>query len=894
MKTCSACASPLPPAARFCPTCGADAEAQSGAATLPFAPEPAKAPGAGGYGSPGREGLAPGQLLAGRYRILGLLGRGGMGEVYRAEDLKLGQPVALKFLPAGVESDPEVMERFHREVRNARRVSHPHVCRVHDIDEVEGRHFISMEFVDGEDLEALLRRIGRLPEAKAIEVARQICAGLQAAHDQGVVHRDLKPANVMIDGRGRARITDFGLAVSGGEQVGEIAGTPAYMSPEQLRGEPATARSDLYALGLVLYEVCTGRRPFKAASFADWQRAHFHDLPSNPSLHTKDLDPALERVILKCLEKDPAHRPASAAQVAAALPGADPLAAALAAGETPSPEMVAGSVEEGTLKPALASACLAAAALLVFLFAGTSQANLYRRIPFEKSPEVLADRAQSLLADVGCPKPLSRAWGFDMDESYLDWEEDPRPAPARWKRLESGQPLVYGFWYRQSPGHLEPVNALGIFVTAEDPPSTSEGMADLLLDPRGRLVSLRVVPPKSGPTLTRPPAVPWPRLFLSAGLDPGRFQPAAPSWTPPVPSDQRMAWTGTYADQVDLPIRIEAASFQGLPVYFRIVAPWDRPPLAAPPAWATSRAVAATILAVILGIFLFGAVHLARRNLRLGRGDRGGARSLASAAAGLVILFVLLGSGRPFTPTGVLGTLRNALALGTLVAAAVGLAYLALEPSIRRQRPHLLVSWMRMLEGDFRNPLIGRDVLFGVLLGLANAAAWWLSGWMKVWTGNPLTPNHYLIPPLLGGLRQATTTLPSFVLVALLQTFVILVFLVLARKLARREWIAVLLLWGAFCAMEILAYNRSVPAITATALSWAIVIFTVARLGLVAGVAAGLVSSLVIRAPLTLDASAPYAPAAFLCLGAVLLLAVYGFWVAQGPLPHPASDTEDE
>ncbi|MBK8725969.1 MAG: protein kinase [Holophagaceae bacterium] len=890
MKTCSACASPLPPAARFCPTCGADAEAQSGAATLPFAPEPAKAPGAGGCGPSGWEGLAPGQLLAGRYRILGLLGRGGMGEVYRAEDLKLGQPVALKFLPAGVESDPEVMERFHREVRNARRVSHPHVCRVHDIDEVEGRHFISMEFVDGEDLETLLRRIGRLPEAKAIEVARQICAGLQAAHDQGVVHRDLKPANVMIDGRGRARITDFGLAVSGGEQVREIAGTPAYMSPEQLRGEPATARSDLYALGLVLYEVCTGRRPFKAASFADWQRAHFHDLPSNPSLHTKDLDPALERVILKCLEKDPAHRPASAAQVAAALPGSDPIAAALAAGETPSPEMLAGSAEEGTLAPVVASACLAAVVLLVFLFAATSHANLYRRIPFEKPPEVLADRAQTLLADVGCPKPLSRAWGFDMDESYLDWEEDPRPAPARWHRLESGQPLVYGFWYRQSPGHLEPVNALGTAVTAEDPPSTSEGMADLLLDPRGRLVSLRVVPPNSGPTLTRPPSVPWPRLFLAAGLDPGRFEPAIPSWTPPVASDQRIAWTGTYADQVDLPIRIEAASFQGRPVYFRVVAPWDRPPLAAPPALTTSRAMAATILAVILGIFLLGAVHLARRNLRLGRGDRRGARSLAFIAAGLVILFILLAGGRPFTPSGVLGAVRHALASGALVASAAWLAYLALEPTIRRQRPRLLVSWMRVLEGDVRNPLVGRDVLFGVLLGLVNAATWWLSGWTKVWTGNPLPPNHFLITPLLGGLRHALAALPSFVLVALLQSFVILVFLVLAQAGPGGDASPAL---GAR-AMEILAYNRSVPAITATALSWAIVIFTVARLGLVAGVAAGLVSSLVIRAPLTLDATAPYAPAAFLCLGAVILLAVYGFRVAQGSLPHPASGTEDE
>src|SRR5919107_606805 len=139
----------------------------------------------------------PGTVLAGRYRLVGQLGRGGMGEVYRADDLKLGQPVALKFLPARLSKDAAMLERFHREVRTARKVSHPNVCRVFDIGEAAGQHFLSMEYIDGEDLSSLLRRIGRLPEDKAVEVARQICAGLAAAHDEGVLHRDLKPANVM-------------------------------------------------------------------------------------------------------------------------------------------------------------------------------------------------------------------------------------------------------------------------------------------------------------------------------------------------------------------------------------------------------------------------------------------------------------------------------------------------------------------------------------------------------------------------------------------------------------------------------------------------------------------------------------------------------------------------
>jgi serine/threonine protein kinase len=264
-------------------------------------------------------------MLTGRYRIIGRLGRGGMGEVYRADDLTLGQPVALKFLPAASVQDSAFIERFRAEVRNARGVSHPNVCRVYDIGEVNGEQFISMEYVDGEDLATLLRRIGRLPPAKALEIARQLCAGLAAAHDKGVLHRDLKPANIMIDGQGRARITDFGLAVTSEEAAtdGQIAGTPAYMAPEQLAGRGATAKSDIYALGLVLYEVFTGKKAFEGATLAELRREHADVQPKALSSHITDVDPAVERVILRCLEKDPKLRPASALAVAAAIAGGE-------------------------------------------------------------------------------------------------------------------------------------------------------------------------------------------------------------------------------------------------------------------------------------------------------------------------------------------------------------------------------------------------------------------------------------------------------------------------------------------------------------------------------------------------------------------------------------------
>jgi len=317
--------------------------------------------------------FAPGQIIADRYRVVALAGRGGMGEVYRAEDLRLSQLVAIKFLPASLSRDAGALARFHSEVRIARQVSHPNVCRVFDIGDADGVPFLSMEYVDGEDLSSLIRRIGRLSPDKAIEIARQVCAGLAAAHERGVIHRDLKPANLMLDSSGKIRITDFGLAVIAASlEASDVkAGTPAYMSPEQLEGKDVTPRSDLYSLGLVLYEILTGKRAFNATSLPELIRQRESSVPASPSMIVRDLDPLIERVILRCLEKDPAQRPASALQVAAALPGGDPLAAALAAGETPSPDMVAAAGENSGLSPRIGLAALTAvllgAVLLIYM-----------------------------------------------------------------------------------------------------------------------------------------------------------------------------------------------------------------------------------------------------------------------------------------------------------------------------------------------------------------------------------------------------------------------------------------------------------------------------------------------------------------------------------------------
>ncbi len=255
MKTCPACSAENTADGKFCSACGGvlvrgpeatvDHNPAKNASACPTISDPDSS-------AHGR--FLPGTKIAGRYRIVSLAGRGGMGEVYRADGSKLGHLVALKFLPRGVAESSRRFQLFASELRLSRQLAHPNVCRVYDIDEVEGQHFLSMEFIDGEDLKGLLRRIGRLPGDKGLEIAQQLCAGLAAAHEKGVLHRDLKPANIMIDGRGQARITDFCLArlENSANGFGEIAGTPAYIAPEQLARGETTIQSDLYSLGLIL------------------------------------------------------------------------------------------------------------------------------------------------------------------------------------------------------------------------------------------------------------------------------------------------------------------------------------------------------------------------------------------------------------------------------------------------------------------------------------------------------------------------------------------------------------------------------------------------------------------------------------------------------------------
>jgi len=484
----------------------------------------------------------PGTVISDRYRISGIVGRGGMGEVYRADDLKLGQAVALKFVPERLVQDDERRERLFDEVRTARKVSHPNVCRVWDIGEADGHHFISMEFVDGEDLASLLRRIGRVPKEKAAQIARQLCAGLAAAHEEGVLHRDLKPANVMIDGRGRVRLTDFGLASLVGEIRGnERAGTPMYMAPELLSGGTPSVHTDIYALGLVLYELFTGKRAYKAENLQELMDLQSATSLTSPGSLVDGMDPAVERIILACLNNDPRKRPQTALAVVAALPGGDPLAAALAAGETPAPELVAAADVEGALSPIVASVCLAGVAIgFALLIATAPYWQLARIEPMGMPRAALELQALNVLRAAGFDEPaVDTLERIDPVEDQMLYLANLEEVPHLRERLRRNRPGATRYRYRQSPGPIVPVG--GVAARFENPWMQVPGEARVDLDAAGNLLRLWIV---GRPEWNDDPRgeLDWAPLFEAANLDSGSFELVPARWTRGVDTD---GWRGS-------------------------------------------------------------------------------------------------------------------------------------------------------------------------------------------------------------------------------------------------------------------------------------------------------------------------------------------------------------
>jgi beta-glucanase (GH16 family)/predicted Ser/Thr protein kinase len=852
-----------------------NAPVQSQTATVVIPPAPSH-PASSATPDEGR--FVPGTLVAGRYRIISLLGRGGMGEVYRATDLTLSQPVALKFLPDSGADHQRNIERFHDEVRIARQVSHPNVCRVYDVGEAEGMPYISMEYVDGEDLASLLQRIGRLPADKALEIARKICAGVAAAHDKGVIHRDLKPANIMLDRRGNVVVMDFGLAAVTDQLRGAEArsGTPAYMAPEQLRGEQVTARSDIYALGMVLYEIFTGKRAYDAATMAELIRLQESGQITSMSSIAAEIDPAVEKAIRRCLDPDPAKRPATALSVAAALPGGDPLAAALAAGETPSPELVAASGEtEGLPLAKSVPLALALAALIIAVPFARTNVELHSMVPFELSPDALAAKVREHAAAFGYTAPPA-------DKKYdLHWDGDligdagkhvKTVAEAR-RWFEAEPPLRLG--YRESP--LPLIAPPDGEVTEERPAPDISGMIEAWVTSKGELRFFHAAPPElDRPAPARPVDVQT--ISRAIGFDISQWPETIPRFTPRYAFDWQKAWNGQHPT-LHTDLTVQAAAWQGKIVDLQVLAPWSKPwhePVSHVPDWRqTARMLGVKIIYGL--VFLFSA-FMAARNLRGGRGDRRGAWRLS------VAFFILMGAAWVCTAHWVADISMIEIFLTNVAdwfmsAALIWLLYIALEPAVRARWPHAILTWSRVLAGRWQDPQVAAHILYGALVGLIIDVFFLATNWFQAAHGS------------IGGMAAADVGVSTryFIAQILNRTHnaaefgLILVFAIFCfRAVFRKDWIASAAAAVVFTLMENDVWNSSILNFLLFLLIFTLLVFVLLRLGLVSTMAAIFFINVLLQTPGAQNLTKPYESAVVLYPAVALAIVIWAFWRTSG------------
>jgi serine/threonine-protein kinase len=818
----------------------------------------------------------PGTLLGGRYRIIGMLGRGGMGEVYRATDLALGQSVALKFLPEEAAQDQRLLERFHGEVRIARQVSHPNVCRVYDIGQAEGMPYISMEYVDGEDLASLLLRIGRLPADKALETARKLCAGLSAAHDRGIIHRDLKPQNIMMNKRGEVVIMDFGLAAIADQLSGaEVRnGTPAYMAPEQLRGAEVTAKSDIYALGLVLYELFTGKRPFDARNVQDMLRQQESAQLTSMTSIAADIDPGVEKAIRRCLDPDPARRPANVLSVAAALPGGDPLAAALAAGEMPSPELVASAGKLEGLAPRYSIPCLVLIAVcLCSAVALRAHYAAAMHTPLDNPPEVLAHQAREMASSFGYPtRPADFALSLDNRGDLLDHFKQ-LPPPPRWDEwLAAEAPIFANYRESLSPLAAEPYGD----VTPDNPAPTAPGMVRVTLDGGGRLREFQANPYKDAAALT-PPVAPD-AVFHAAGLDISKFTEVPAAFVPATASDQLRAWKGPHPRLPGVNLTLDLASWKGRITQSSVHFDWPKGTAAG----ASPNGLASRMQGIVLMAFaatgLLAVVLLARRNWRLGHVDRKGALRIGIARC-LLGLVTWIGTVHPVPDESMVPFFFANCAAWLMWGATLALIYIALEPLVRARWPHSIVTWNRLLAGRWLDAQVGSHILIGATVG---AVVWVAAEWIGDWQYGGLSTIGGLGSAL--GTRRWLAAETNLMQGSLLFGLFIFFAICGLRRLVRKDVLAAIL-----AALLLVVGNGGVlsspdwkVALAIYLGLYSVLLFVLLRLGLVATMSATFFIDSFNLITLGWDWKAWYAPFGLATFVLLLGIALFAFWRSLG------------
>lgn len=627
--------------------------------------------------------------LTERYDLLAEVGRGGMGIVYRARDRETGDVVALKVLRPEIAARPELIERFKSELLLARKITHKNVCRTYDLHRFGGTAAIAMEYVEGESLSAILQRYRGVPFRRGLEWAQQICSALAEAHAQGVVHRDLKPQNILIDRQGNVKVTDFGLARSveaDATQTGAILGTPAYMAPEQVEGKSVDARTDIYSLGLVLYEMFTGQRAFQADTPVTLAMKQVHEVPPTPRQLEPDLPERIDRAIQKCLEKDPKRRFQSVAELEATLTQ-HPAPVVSAEAEVPLPLHLTRWQRSDWLLLATAALGL----VLFFPFFDRTSLAPHNKIRFDRS--VLLRITQEYAQRLGAPLGEDEEIGALSDWDQYEHVARTAGAPAA---VEGAYWVWYVDWF---PPNLKPtrlyVDKTGSLVAFSRDFAPTAPVEKIPLE-EARAIAENAL----RDFFQRDPA----RLELvSTGSDVwlGRGSPAL----------ERAATTFVWADPAD---------FHGLKRRYivrlvgRDIAFFDaRPELplgyirqrwGSPPNWAYATSA-------LLFLFLMGVGFAQRGRVPL----RVRWRSLTVAGVSLLFAF---GAWLDFRST-FLATMIFAASLALFGAVVAFFTSIGVEVCVRKLAPEKFGSFLRLFDRRITSEPCGLALLRGTCLGLA-------------------------------------------------------------------------------------------------------------------------------------------------------------------------------
>jgi serine/threonine-protein kinase len=565
------------------------------------------------------------------------------------------------------------------------------------------------------------------------------------------------------------------------------------------------------------------------------------------------------------------------------------LAAALAAGETPSPQMVAASGDTAALSWKIAIPSLAAAlvglAAFVFLAATSS---MIEKAQLTKPPEVLADKARELIQRLGYTAPPGdSAYAFDDNQDFLNSvAKTDKPLP-QWDQIARSRPSPLKFWYRQS---AEPMLAYGMrnmFVPGDihedDPKPTMSGMIDVQLDPEGRLTYLEAIPPEKEEPPAQTPPPNWNALFAAADLDMSKFKPATPIWASLAASDVRQAWTGEWPGYNHRPLRVEAAAWHGRPVFFSLIGPWTRAarmPSSEP--GGAGDLVTRILTVCILFVPISAAAFLARWNFVRGKGDRTGALRLAIV---MFSLYMVLWAFQAHFPS--IGNFVYLMVLAIGVAlfwgAVVWVLYLALEPYVRRYWPQAIISWTRVLAGRWRDPLVGRDVLYGAVLGILFTDLFVFAYHLAARLGAPpasLDTNY------LGSARIAISAWLEHIPNSISSTLLLFLILFLFRVLLRKSWLAAIGFILLFTALKSVSSDYPAVSWPIEAILYTLLAVGALRFGLVTLVVALYTADLALNIPVTLNPSAWYFTGATLALVTIAALALWGFYTAlAGQVP---------